>query len=256
MNGMWCGWKVGSSIRNSKPMRSPLAFTRLPSLMAKPASCSNWLALRSSARSCPEPSLTGGTNGSPKTSSGTLPRNVSSSFSSSRGRLALRHHVGVLEHRMSALVRPVHDGLVGPFEVEGVDQRFAQLAVLELLPPRIEEPALRAGRRVVGQHLALDPAVADSGEIVARRPDARGEFLAEQIVLAGEALEGDVAVAVKFVAQDVEIVLAARRPADRRPTSPSPDRIRYSVRPRSGRPYRGRSRAALPAWSPRTGACE
>ena len=40
-------------------------------------------ALRSSARSWPEPSDTGGTNGSPNTSSGTLPRNGSSSASSS-----------------------------------------------------------------------------------------------------------------------------------------------------------------------------
>src|SRR5207249_9329212 len=42
-------------------------------------------------------------------------------------------------------------------------------------------------------------------EIVARRPDARGEFFAEQIVLAGKPLEGDIAVAVELVAQDVEI---------------------------------------------------
>ena len=40
-------------------------------------------ALRNSARSWPDPSDTGGTKGSPNTSSGTLPRNGSSSFSSS-----------------------------------------------------------------------------------------------------------------------------------------------------------------------------
>ena len=34
--------------------------------------------------------------------------------------------VGILEHRMRALVGAVHDALVGPFEIEGQDQRFAQ----------------------------------------------------------------------------------------------------------------------------------
>ncbi len=46
-------------------------------------------------------------------------------------------------------------------------------------------------------------------KIVARRPDARGELLSEEIVARGEALEGDVAVAIIFVAHDIEIVLAA-----------------------------------------------
>src|SRR5262249_61632375 len=57
--------------------------------------------------------------------------------------------------------------------------------------------------------VALDAALADRREVVARRPDARGEFLAEEITLAGEAFEGDVAIAVEFVAHDVEIVLSA-----------------------------------------------
>ena len=52
---------------------------------------------------------------------------------------------------MGALIGAVHDGLVGPFEIEGVDQRLAQARVLELLAPRVEEPALRARRRLVGQ---------------------------------------------------------------------------------------------------------
>ena len=62
---------------------SPFGKSRLPSLMTAPASCSNCDALRSSVRSWPEPSETGGTNGIPNTSSGTLPRNGSSSLSSS-----------------------------------------------------------------------------------------------------------------------------------------------------------------------------
>ena len=51
--------------------------------MTSPASCNNCDALRSKVRSCPEPSDTGGTNGGPNTSSGTWPRNGSSSLSSS-----------------------------------------------------------------------------------------------------------------------------------------------------------------------------
>ena len=61
-----------------------------------------------------------------------------------------------------------------------------------------------------GMHVALDAAVLDRREIVARRPDARGELLAEQIALGGEAFEADVAVAIIFVAHGVEVVLAAR----------------------------------------------
>src|SRR6266702_6047402 len=127
-----------------------------------------------------------------------------------RARLALGHHVRILEHRMDSLVGSIHDGLVGPFEVEGVDQGFAQLRMLELLPPRVDEPALHARRPLVGQNVALDAPVPDRREIVARRPDAGGELLAEDITLGGEALEGDVAVAVELVAHGIEVVLAAR----------------------------------------------
>ena len=57
--------------------------------------------------------------------------------------LALRGHVGILEHRERAFVGAVHDVLIGPLEVEGVDHGLAQFHVLELVAPRIEEPALR-----------------------------------------------------------------------------------------------------------------
>ena len=59
---------------------------------------------------------------------------------------------------------------------------------------------------VVRQRLLLDPAFADRREVVARRPDARGEFLLE-IDLAGlEGLEGHLPVAVIFEADVVEII--------------------------------------------------
>ena len=83
---------------------------------------------------------------------------------------------------MRARIGAVHDGLVGPFEIERVAQRLADARILELVAAGVDEPALRARRRLIGQRLALDAAVLDGGEIVARRPDPRGEFLAEQIV--------------------------------------------------------------------------
>jgi hypothetical protein len=55
-----------------------------------------------------------------------------------------------------------------------------------------------------------DAPVTDRRKVVARRPDARGEFLPEQITFGGEPLEGNFAVAVKFVAHDVEIVVSTR----------------------------------------------
>ena len=111
---------------------------------------------------------------------------------------------------MGARIGAVHDGLVGPFEIERLDQRLAHPRVLEFLAAGIDEPALRAGRRFVGQDFALDAAVLDGREIVARRPDPRGEFLAEQVVLSGKALERDIAIAVEFVTHGVEIIAAAR----------------------------------------------
>ena len=90
------------------------------------------------------------------------------------------------------------------------------------------------------------------GKIVARRPGARGEFLAEQIIPGGKAFEADVAVAVIFEAHDVEIVLAAGdRQLGAPPILDALD-IRCSGRARSGRPCRRRSRAARRASILRT----
>src|SRR5207247_3746002 len=100
--------------------------------------------------------------------------------------------------------------LVGPFEIERINEGLAQPLVLELLAPGIEEPALRARRRIIGDDVLLDAPVTDRRKVVARRPDARGKFLAEQIGFAGETFEGDVAIAIELVAHDVEIVVPAR----------------------------------------------
>src|SRR5581483_7035293 len=99
---------------------------------------------------------------------------------------------------------------VGVLEIESVDQRFAHARILELLAPGIDEPALRRGHRIVGELAALDAAVLEGRKIIARRPDPRGELLAKEIVAGGEPFERDIAVAVVFEANDVEIVLPAR----------------------------------------------
>src|SRR2546422_11752668 len=111
---------------------------------------------------------------------------------------------------MGAFVTPVHQGLVGPFEIERIDEGFTQPFILELLASRVEEPALRTGGRVIEDGIALDAPVTDRRKVVTRRPDARGKLLAEEIGLAGESFEGDIAVAVKFVAHDIEVVESAR----------------------------------------------
>ena len=121
---------------------SPCGVTRLPSLMTYPASCNSALALRSKARSWPDPSDTGGTKGSPNTSSGTLPRKARARRSPPVP-VDHRHHVRILENGTGSLIGPVHDGGVRPFEIECVDEGLAQALVLEFLPSRVEVPALR-----------------------------------------------------------------------------------------------------------------
>src|SRR5437588_364176 len=56
----------------------------------------------------------------------------------------------------------------------------------------------------------LHPPVAQCREIIACRPGARGELLAEQVILRRERLEPDFAISVIFVAQEVEIARAPR----------------------------------------------
>src|SRR6201999_4249419 len=89
-------------------------------------------------------------------------------------------------------------------------QRLAHARVLEFVAAGIDEPALRARWRFVGQGLALDAAVLDRREIVARRPDPRGEFFAKQIIPGGEPLEGDITVAIELITYHIEVIAAAR----------------------------------------------
>src|SRR5258708_5402571 len=72
-----------------------------------------------------------------------------------RRRRAARHHSGILKRRMGARIGAVHDGLVGPFEIKGQDQRLAHARVLEFVAGGIDEPALRSGWCFIRQGFAL-----------------------------------------------------------------------------------------------------
>src|SRR5215475_4366108 len=108
---------------------------------------------------------------------------------------------------MGPLIGPVHNLLVGPFEIESIDEGLPQTLILQFFPSRIEEPTLRARRGIVWNDIALDAPLANRREVVARCPGARGEFLPEQIASGSKSLEGNFTIAVIFVAQDIEIVL-------------------------------------------------
>src|SRR5262252_5000371 len=110
---------------------------------------------------------------------------------------------------MRPLIGPVHDLLVGPFEIECIDEGLPQTLSLQFFPSRIEEPTLRARGGIVWNNIALDVPLADRRKVVARCPGARGKFFPEQIASGSEPLEGNFAIAVIFVAQHIEIVLPA-----------------------------------------------
>src|SRR5262249_46885646 len=120
-----------------------------------------------------------------------------------------RHHVGILKHRMRPLIGPVHDLLVGPFEIECIDEGLPQTLILQFFPSRIEEPTLRARGGIVWNNIALDVPLADRWKVIARCPSPRSKFFPEQIASGSESLEGNFAIAVIFVAHDVKIVLPA-----------------------------------------------
>src|SRR4029450_10490451 len=118
---------------------------------------------------------------------------------------------------MRAIVRPVDDVLVGPLEIERVDQRLAHAPVFKFLAPRIDKPSLGTRRRIVGQHVALDASVLEGRKVIARRPETRREFLAEEIIPACKALEPDFPVTVILEPQHIEIILPARNRKFRAP---------------------------------------
>ena len=207
--------RAGTRSTAARPWRDPLAV-----LDRQPASCRSSAARRSSRRSCPEPSVTGGTKARRTPRRAPCRGTVPAAPALRRDGLPFAIMSEFWKHRVGALVRPVHDVLVGPFEIEG--ERSASRSC----------GCWNCSRRVLMNQPCAPEGVSSgstsrltrpsriAGKIVARRPDARGELLAEQIALGGEAFEADVAVAVVFEAHDVEIVLAADDRQIRRPTSP------------------------------------
>src|SRR6516162_4452059 len=111
---------------------------------------------------------------------------------------------------MGPLIGPVHDLLVGPFEIECIDEGLPQTLFLQFFPSRIEEPTLRARGGIVWNNMAPYVPLASRRKVVACRPSSRGKFFPEQIASGSEPLEGNFAIAVIFIAHDVEIVLPAR----------------------------------------------
>src|SRR5215831_15390492 len=110
---------------------------------------------------------------------------------------------------MRPFIGPVHHLLVGPFEIECIDEGLPQTLSLQFFPSRIEEPTLRARGGIVWNNIALDVPLADRREVVACRPSPRCKFFPEQIAFGSKSLEGNFAIAVIFIAHDVEIVLPA-----------------------------------------------
>src|ERR1700690_3441061 len=123
---------------------------------------------------------------------------------------------------MGARIGAVHDGLVGPFEVERLDQRFADARVFELVAAGIDEPALGARRSLGGQCFTPDAAVLHGGEIIARCPDPRSELFAVQVAPCGKPLERDVAIPIEFVTHSIEIIAAAGNWKPGAPPIPDP----------------------------------
>src|SRR5262245_61059485 len=110
---------------------------------------------------------------------------------------------------MRPFIGPVHDLLVGPFKIECIDEGLPQTLMLQFFPSRIEKPTLRTRGGIVWNNIALDAPLADRREVVACRPSSRRKFFPAQIASSSEPLEGNFAIAVIFVAHDVEIVLPA-----------------------------------------------
>src|SRR5258708_36301682 len=108
---------------------------------------------------------------------------------------------------MRPLIGPVHDVLIGPFEIKCINEGFAQPLVLEFFASRVEEPALRARGCIVGDDVALDASFADSRKVVARCPGARGEFLPEPVASCGENLAVNFAIDDIYLSVDIKILL-------------------------------------------------
>src|SRR5258708_37731848 len=100
---------------------------------------------------------------------------------------------------MGARIGAVHDGLVGPFEIERLDQRFAHPRISEFFAAGIYEPAPRAGRGFGGERFPFEPALPDAGGGITRRPYPRPTPFTEKRESSGKPPRTDHALSVGFV---------------------------------------------------------
>src|SRR5262245_19321565 len=148
-------------MRNSTVNRLPSAVMRFPSLIWYPASCKSALALRSSTRSCPDPSETGGTNGFPEYFRRNLRAERLEQGDFVTSGWTNRHHVGIFENGTGSLISAIHDFCVHPFKIERIDEGLTHALIHEFLSSGVEVPALRRGCCVVRDHVALDTSLAN-----------------------------------------------------------------------------------------------
>ena len=125
MKGMWCGWNDGSSSRNSIVKRSPFGISRLPSLIDVARLLQQ---LRGLAQQRAVLARAVGHRRHERLAEH-LVRHLAAERLEQRKFFRRRLAVAIMSEFWngdSALIGAVHDGLVGPFEIEGVDQRLAQ----------------------------------------------------------------------------------------------------------------------------------
>ena len=166
------------------------------------------LRLAQGVRSCPDPTEAGGKKGRSNTSSGTWPRNGSSSFNSSGDGAPSATMSEFWNGETVRAYAPyitfllVHSKSKAWINASRTRGSLSWSRRVLMIQPRAPDGD-SSGR------ISLDAAILDGREIIPRRPDARGELLAEQVVLRGKALEGNVPVPIEFVAHGVEIVAAS-----------------------------------------------
>src|SRR5262249_30550926 len=84
-----------------------------------------------------------------------------------RSGLTYRHHVGIFENGTGSLICAVHNFCVDPFEIERIDEGLTHTLVCEFLPSGVEVPALRRGRGMVRDNVALDASLANCRKVIA-----------------------------------------------------------------------------------------
>src|SRR5690606_21312498 len=117
--------------------------------------------------------------------------------------------LGVAEETRAALIGPVEQAAVGPFEIEQQGNRLAHPYILEVGLAQVEDKALHAPGIQVGDLFPDDASVAERRAVIAGAPVLGAELLVE-IELAGlEGLQGHTQIPVVVDDDAIEIVEAA-----------------------------------------------